>query len=281
MERYENFKETNTRKNDRANKCFVTILSIVFVVLMFFLGALLGYRINFEYITVDGLSMQNTINPNPDQVFVQTDNGIETHYYQDGVIIERKQNPQRGEIVVLNIPNWPDTIIKRVIATQGDLVTIRQMEIEQENGESVKQYRVIVANKGEDNFSILDEEYVKSYEEWSESKEHAPKLVGGIYYESNFYDTFLKNNDQIVYNGNTMFYQVPQGQIFYLGDNRAHSSDSRFFGCAKYSQIEGIVRVFIRDAYTMKQNGTLNWNVFKRSFSYIFDQLSDYFAWKS
>lgn len=43
-------------------------------------------------------------------------------------------------------------------------------------------------------------------------------------------------------------WEIPEGEIFYLGDNREHSSDSRVFGTCKESQVIGVVEQWVIDA---------------------------------
>ena len=63
-----------------------------------------------------------------------------------------------------------------------------------------------------------------------------------------YYNVFL--NNKILYEdysiGKTSFtqegtIQIPQGQVFVMGDNREHSTDSRVVGCISEAEIDSIL----------------------------------------
>ena len=51
------------------------------------------------------------------------------------------------------------------------------------------------------------------------------------------------------YSYNEVTFTVGKGEIFYLGDNRTNSSDSRIYGCCTYENIVGVI-----EPYSLNQN---------------------------
>lgn len=109
--------------------------------------------------------------------------------------------PENGDIVICDSKALGKLIVKRVIAVGGQKVTV--------------DYNAgTVSVDGE----VLDEPYTKY---------HALDYMGG--YDMAYYDP-----ERDVYE-----YDVPEGEVFLLGDNRDHSSDSRSFGAVPEDDIIG------------------------------------------
>jgi signal peptidase I len=126
---------------------FVVILILTFIV---------------RVVQVQGPSMEDTLQDG--------DRLILTHF---------NYTPERGDVVVLNSPGLDETIIKRVIAVEGDTISID-------------------FNKGTVtlNGEVLKEDYIKEL-------------------------TFRREGADIT------DLKIGEGQVFVMGDNRNHSTDSR------------------------------------------------------
>lgn len=133
----------------------------------------------------------------------------------DVVLVSMNKEATYGDVVIIkdekvdeiNGKLYSYLIIKRVIAIGGDTVKF-------------KDGNVYLKKSGESEFTILQEDYVK---------------------EQN--STFYPFADDDTCNGESEEIFVPQGEYFYLGDNRTNSRDSRTteYSTCKKSQILGVV----------------------------------------
>ncbi len=168
------------------------IFTIVFV--------LLATTFFFRHAVVVGPSMQHTL-----------ENG------EHLIISDLFYTPTAGDIVVLedhDATGITEPIIKRIVATEGDTVEIR------EDGVYV-------------NGVHLDEDY--AYEEGNPS------------HYMNDYLLFCRLNDRTGAaneDGSVYTYHVGEGEVFVIGDNRFNSTDSRAFGAVSENGILG--RVVLR-----------------------------------
>lgn len=110
-------------------KTWDVIVSVVLIILILFLSSLLLLRAFFKDYQVSQTSMTPTVCDG------------------DYVLVDKKAEIKRGEIIVINRKNQ-DPIIKRLIATGGDEIFI-------ESG------NVFVKQSGQSEFKLLDEPYVK------------------------------------------------------------------------------------------------------------------------
>lgn len=170
-------REIKKRKGER--NFLIVFLSICAVILT----VMLLFTYVFFNVWVDGRSMEGTL---------QTG---------DVVVANYTKQPTYKSIVIISgkMSNGGD-LIKRVIAMEGDTVTI-------ENGV------VYLKKKGELVSSLLDEPYAKGL-------------------------TLVNNSEA------SRTYVIGKNEFFFLGDNRQHSSDSRYYGTCTREQIVGVVEEY-------------------------------------
>lgn len=109
---------------------------------------------------------------------------------------------ERGDIVIFRYPRKPELdYVKRVIGLPGETITIEN--------------KVVYING-----KRLDEPYVVHDD-------------GHVYQASEYLPDSHRYRDQLAR------FKVPAGQYFMMGDNRDHSSDSRYWGTVPRTMIKG------------------------------------------
>lgn len=166
------------------------ILDWLEVVVASIFAVIFVFTFLFRIVIVDGNSMNCTL------------------YNNDIILLSHiMYEPNIGDIVVLNSDYLNETIVKRIIATQGQTV-----EIDYENN-----------TVSVDGITLSEYDYIKEKIMFDNEK-----------FDRNFYDETTK----------TYKYTVPENCIFVMGDNRNHSTDSRTFGCVNVETVLG--KVFFR-----------------------------------
>lgn len=123
--------------------------------------------------------------------------------------------PERGEIVVFKYPENPEVYyIKRLIGLPGDEVVVEDGHITV-NGKKWDLKRLQSYPNPETGFAYYDE-----------SIEGNPHVV-----------RFM--TPEVVEGVGPKTYKVPEGEFFFMGDNRDQSSDSRYWGFVKDDYLVG------------------------------------------
>ena len=143
---------------------------------------------------------------------------------------------------------------------------------------------------GSDEVEVLEESYIKSHYEWVNTYyENQPQDIETpqVIYEPFFYPTFSNGYDSKIvnveeYGFDVKFFQVPEGEIFYLGDNRTNSSDSRDkdLGTTEKNNILGKVVKIVRNGAACDKNGLWWLNRAGGYFSVIWDNILEFFKGK-
>lgn len=248
-----------------SDKLLVRFALVLFSVYLVVFGCAFAFRSNYEYFTIKGLSMQNTLNPNPD--LVRDPETGEYDYVQDGVYIKFTTKVDYDDIIVIE-KTKNDSIIKRALAFGGDYITIAS--IEYDDGID---YRFMRVKEGQNEVEIIYEDYIKSYEYWNSitgQTENNVTYEGLLYprykelgYQTKTFNIMLDGQQREV-----VFFQIPQDHVFYMGDNRTGSNDARGTGTAQQDKIIGKVVNLVR-------NGTF---IKKDPFLWFFHQIGDFFT---
>ncbi len=294
------YKIENVAEKKRNEWVTLFVRLFVALVLVFFSIFFIWYAIflsSHSYYRVDGASMVPTLNADISPSKFDEAQGIS----YDCVYVDKKADPKLFDVVVINThqknaDKTNKTIIKRLMATGGDFVTVAKT-VDQDGTERMGFFRI---PKGTDRADYLDEQGLllesgengyEIYEPnsiWAHKKNFEQPLtfslkvkVGGEEieneYDYNFYLTFLKQygseNESFGYfvsSTGLLYVQVPEGSFFYLGDNRAHSSDSREDGFRKVEDIVGPVEIVIYNNNFFKRIGTF--------MTYFFKEVEKFFA---
>lgn len=263
------FKKQNTIRQEeylekqakKFPKVLFYIFLVYFILFSIYIGGYIYFRNTYELSEVFGASMQNTLNPN---IYSQNDG-------DDLVYVNIKKKPERFDIIVIKDKDSSGKeikLIKRVIGMPDDLITIKK-------DTSGGFYHVYYVNRETKEIEKLDETYIKSYEDWTDSK--SSYTVGDIEYEDEFYTNFIASGKYETEKiDGTTFFKVPENNIFYLGDNRARSSDSRARGTGEIKNVEGVAEIILSDA--AKTNANVFGIKFKSIFSFLWKELTRFFA---
>ena len=257
------FVEKQARKIPKA-------LSTIFLVYLILFLSIMSWYFYFKstyYISpIAGASMQPTINDGLLDYYSKTS--------EDFAYVNKTKTGQRGDIVTIKTDG--DSIIKRIIADEGDKVSIFVAE----DGF----FHVSVQYAFASSPQTLYEDYVKSYDEWTNSTKYttfSKKVTDGdTVYEKEFYTNFIKFGAEYKENvcviDGVYYYEVPKGYVFCLGDNRSVSSDSRIRGAFKKTQIKGVAEIIVKGGSL--NNGNIFIKKFNAIFSFYWGKIENLFA---
>ncbi|MBP3344707.1 MAG: signal peptidase I [Clostridia bacterium] len=245
---YKYYKDEQSEKT--ASKIFVRFICFAIVIYAVLFGINYYFNANYTYITINGISMQPTLNPDP-YLLVKTVNGIrKSDYVQDGVYIRETQDIDYNDIIIIANIFADKTIIKRALAFDGDYITIARIETDDGQNE----YRFMRVKENTSTVEVVEEEYIKSYQVWSnaytvsQSQRPQDPSTAEIVYEPLFFNSFYnKGYESRLFSVHeadgeqVRFFKVPDGQFFYMGDNRTNSTDGREKGTTKVDNIVGKV----------------------------------------
>lgn len=264
---------------------YLTTHITLYIVLIFFLIFFVWYTVfsvTHRYYIVEGASMQPYLN-----------NGIpatDQSSSKDAVYVNLNGKIEVYDVVVIEgVSQKSPSIIKRVVAEEGDFVSIAK------SGNSFYLYRIdaedITLNENSEYTSMISDEkaiiyenkrntgYEIEYNDWNSVDE---RIYNGVYYDYEFYEEFINkkgyfDNEEkyhpynyYVSSDNLIYVQVPENYTFCLGDNRAHSSDSRTYGFISYDNIVGDVEITV-----------YNYSFVNRVFEvikYYYYQVEEFFA---
>ena len=259
---------------------YLTTHITLYIVLIFFLIFFVWYTVfsvTHRYYIVEGASMQPYLN-----------NGIpatDQSSSKDAVYVNLNGKIDVYDVVVIEgVSKTSPSIIKRVVAEEGDFVSIAK------SGNSFYLYRIdaedITLNENSEYTSMISDEnaivyenerntgYKIEYDDWNSVDE---RIYNGVYYDSGFFSQFVQGyingNDTFSYyvsSDDLIYVQVPENSTFCLGDNRAHSSDSRTYGFISYDNIVGDVEITVYNYSFVNRV----WEVIK----YYYKQVEEFFA---
>lgn len=214
----------NTELLEQTNKKYKKKKPVVFKILntilyscIFVLLCVIVFSSIFIKAQVIGISMQPIFNKNLQQSVNKQD--YENSIYKDIAFANRFKKGSSGDIVLIQLKenNKGEVIIKRVIATEGQRLTLKKAE-----NSDIFYYYV--------NGVKLNEDYILS--------QTCQNLA---YFATRFCDL---EGVTIVQEDVEAEIIIPENSYFVLGDNRLNSVDSTVFGLVEEDEILGKIEFY-------------------------------------
>lgn len=135
--------------------------------------------------------------------------------------------PERGQIVVFYSVRSQAYFVKRLMGLPGDVIKMKGHQILEINGQSVSTLPAPeIWNDLKTQFPFEDSKSVTTYyEDYKSFQNMKPKKIIVMYHESE--------------ETNVTTTIVPQDQLFFVGDHRSSSSDSRVWGFVNVKDLVG------------------------------------------
>lgn len=258
------YSDKKVKKESRNLAFYLTTRITLYILLLFFAIFFIWYTVfitTHAYYEVDGVSMMPTLNAQVTDEELDTLSVDELNSMSyDAVYIDKTSTANVFDIVVIQKSN--KNVIKRLMATEGDWITIARVV-----GDDEKEHLYFFRIASDELGTISDEEArleesgengysIYSHENWDENK--GLTWGSGYFYEDKFYTKFLAdyfnntnsgnlNYEYYVSENGLVYVQVPEGMCFYMGDNRGHSTDAREDGFIEVSAIQGKVDIIVYD----------------------------------
>lgn len=201
-------KEESGEKKSALKKTLTIILNTVLTVVIVILASILILTFIFQPCEISGTSMVPTLSD------------------AQVVMLRKGHNCSLNDIVVIQGQSDEGNIIKRVIAEGGDRIVFRTdpqdhscVQLFRDTGFGFEQV---------DETAYIKEPMKRTFFEYQQ---------GGKFYDGEYrlapYDTSQDDFDKYAI-------VVPEGEIFFLGDNRNDSRDSRFYGTCPKTDVVGV-----------------------------------------